>query len=111
MGCIRMIEKMDWMLGMTENMMNISVKNMDKSMMPEMYSMTSAMMGNLNHMKMYGGIDEGHINLMEHMMRNMEMMMQNMDMMNDMQKSVMKSMMGYTVMMQMNLIMDLMDQR
>ena len=106
-----MKEKMDWMLGMTDNMLNIAEKNKAMPMMDEMYSMTSAMMGNLNHMKMYENIDERHINLMEQMMRNMEMMMQSMDMANDKQKAVMKCMMGYMVMMQMNLIMNVMNQK
>jgi hypothetical protein len=106
-----MMEKINWMLGMTENMMNLSVKNMEKTLVPEMYTMTSAMMGNLNHMKMYANIDERSMDMMEHMMRNMEMMMLSMDMMNEKQKTIMKSMMGYMVMMQMNLIMNMMNQK
>jgi hypothetical protein len=106
-----MIEKINWMLGMTENMMNISIKNMEKTMVPEMYAMTSAMMGNLNQMKIYGSMDERSLDMMEQMMRNMEMMMLSMDLMNEKQKTVMKHMMGYMVLMQMNMIIGMIEQK
>jgi hypothetical protein len=105
-----MNEKIDWMLGMSENMMNAAVKNMDKPEMKEMYTMTSTMMGNLNHMKMYDNMDHNSLSMMEQMMRNMETMMTSMDMNNDMHKKMMKNMMGYMVMMQMNMLMNMMNK-
>jgi hypothetical protein len=107
-GVIFMNEKIDWMLGMTENMMSMTVKNMDKPMMKDMYSMTSAIMGNLNYMKMNTGMDMKMIDMMESMMRNMEMTMMNMDVNNDKMRTTMKSMMGYMVMMQLQMIMNTM---
>ncbi len=105
-----MNQKIDWMLGMTDNMMNMTMKNMDKPMMAEMYSMTSAMMGNLNHMKLMG-MESGMMDMMEPMMRNMEKMMSGMDMNNGMQMMMMKEMMSYMVMMQMSTIMQMMSMK
>jgi hypothetical protein len=105
-----MNEKINWMLGMTDNMMGMTLKNMEKPLMPEMYSMTSAMMGNLNQMKVMEGMGmmTGSVDMMEMMMRSMEKMMMSMDMNNDMQRMMMKNMMSYMVMMQMSMVMSMM---
>lgn len=66
-----MDERINWMLGMTENMMGISMNNMDKMHMPEMYAMTSTLMGNLNHMKMMGMANGMTMGVMEPIMKNM----------------------------------------
>lgn len=97
------MERIDWMLGMTENMMNMTVQiGMDKPLMPEMYSMTSAMMGNLHHMKLMPNKDMSMLGMMEQMMRSMEDMMKTMDMEDMQSKMMMKHMMQYMIMMQMH---------
>jgi hypothetical protein len=105
-----MNNKIDWMLGMTENMMNLTLKHTDKPMMGEMYSMTSAMMGNLNHMKVMN-FQSGMIDMMEPMMRSMEEFMMHMDVNNDSLRSMMKNMMSFMIMMQMSMIMSSMSQK
>ncbi|MFW5746293.1 MAG: hypothetical protein ACOCWQ_01945 [Nanoarchaeota archaeon] len=97
------MEKLDWMLGMTENMMNIADRNRPAS--DQMYAMTSTMMGNLHHMKMMDPVEGTQMDMMESMMRSMEDMMKNMRMDDQMQQSMMHSMMRYMIMMQMNMIM------
>ena len=98
-------ERINWMLGMTQNMMNISEKEMNKEMMPEIYSMTSAMMGNLNHMKVAKMTLSEHIMMMkENMMRAMENMMQTMDMNSMQHKTMLKMMMQYMIGMQMSIL-------
>lgn len=103
------MEKIDHMLGMTQNMMNITEQHNEMQMMPEMYRMTSVMMGNLNHMKMMHNMnmsmDVSMIDMMESMMRSMEQVMMNMDMNNEMQKKMMMDMMMYMTNMQMSVIM------
>jgi hypothetical protein len=99
------MEKINWMLGMTQNMMNIVEKNMHIEMMPELYGMTSAMMGNLNIMKISGMVSMDVVNIMEQMMRGMEQMMMKMDMNSNSDKEMMKNMMSYLVWMQMSAIM------
>jgi len=98
-------EKINGMLGMTQNMMNISEREMGKEMMPEIYSMTSAMMGNLHHMKVSNMTISDHIMMMkENMMRAMENMMMSMDMNNMQHKTMLKMMMSYMVGMQMSIL-------
>jgi hypothetical protein len=107
-----MNEKLDWMLGMTQNMMNMAEKNMSKMGMTDMYSMTSVMMGNLNHMKLSGDMMGNNVvDMMEKMMRGMEGMMMNMDMGNAMQMTMMKNMMNFMIMMQMSTIMGMMNPK
>src|SRR3989344_68249 len=93
-----MTEKINWMLGMTDNMLGLAEKNKGMPMMDEMYSMISTLMGNLNHMKMMENMDM-------HMVGMMEKMMMHMDPANDMQKGMMKNMMKYMIVMQMNMMM------
>ncbi|MBN2458452.1 hypothetical protein JXB31_04960 [Candidatus Woesearchaeota archaeon] len=98
------MERIDWMLGMTDNMMSMTQANMEKPMVKEIYGLVSSMMGNLNLMKMGNMMEMSALNMMEGMMRNMEEMMKGMDMDNHNQKMIMKSMMSYMVMMQMHMI-------
>lgn len=104
-----MKQKIDWMLGMTENMMNITQKHVGKDMMDDMYSLTSAMMGNFHQMKimmnnMTHHMTHNMMHMMEQMMRSMEHIMMNMNMDDQQNKSIMKNMMHYTVMMQMSML-------
>lgn len=94
-------EKIDYMVGMTQNMMNIAEKNIENSTMPHMYLLTSIMMGNLNHMKLMENTNEEMTAMMEPMMRGMEHIMVNSDMNNNTQMEVLKNMMGYIIGMQM----------
>ncbi|MFP4567889.1 MAG: hypothetical protein ACLFN8_03010 [Candidatus Woesearchaeota archaeon] len=104
-----MKQKIDWMLGMTDNMMNITTKHQEKEMMEDMYSLTSAMMGNFHQMKMMMNttthkMTDNMIHMMEQMMRSMEDIMMNMNMEDMQNKKMMKHMMHYMVMMQMSMI-------
>lgn len=98
------MEKINWMLGMTDNMMNMTMKNPNDPMCKEMYMMTSSMMGNLNHMKLIQNKDMIIVSMMETMMRNMESMMMKMNMDNQTEKMMMSSMMKYMIIMQMSYI-------
>ena len=102
------MEKIDWMLGMSENMMNICQKHMsDNMMMRQMYQMSSSLIGNLNYIKlMMSNRTDMYFNLdmVENMFRNMEEMMMNMDVHDERQVKMMRSMMGYMVDMQIMMI-------
>lgn len=102
------MEKMNWMVGMTDHMMSMCMQDQQQPLMQEMYNMTSAMMGNLNHMKMLTVLDKFNIDLMEPMMRSLEETMKRMDMHNEQQMSMIKNMMHYMLMMQMHMLMNAM---
>lgn len=106
-----MSEKIDFMLGMVQNMMNISEKNMSNSNMREIYGMTSAMMGNLHYMKMSSSkMSNSSVDSMESMMRSMESMMSSMDSNSKENSMMMKNMMNYMIMMQYSEIMKMMEK-
>ena len=96
-----MDKKIDWMLGMSDNMINISDKNKDKPMMDEISSMAWGMKENLDKLKMQD-IDDEVMSLMEQMMRNMEEIMMTMNMEDERQRMMIKYMMSYILIMQMS---------
>jgi hypothetical protein len=99
------MERISWMLGMTQNMMNIAEQNMQMDMMNEMYAMTSVMMGNLNYMNLMSHmLDTTMLDMMEPMMRSLEQMMMNVNMEDKPQKEMIKNMMQYMIWMQMFMI-------
>lgn len=99
------MEKIDWMLGMTENMMNNAEKRPE---MKGMYMLSSSMMGNLNFMKMHMEmLDPAAVGMMESMMRSMESVMMAGNMESEMHRSMMENMMRYMTMMQMDMIMSM----
>ncbi|MFO7711067.1 MAG: hypothetical protein R6V53_04865 [Candidatus Woesearchaeota archaeon] len=97
-----MNEKIDWMLGMTENMLNITQARQDIPMVDELYNMAGSMKSNLEMLK-ERDMDGQYIDLMEQMMRAMEEVMIDMDMESDRQKMIMRHMMNYMIMMQANI--------
>ncbi|MGM5488890.1 MAG: hypothetical protein ACQESG_08135 [Nanobdellota archaeon] len=94
-----MNEKIDWMLGMTENMLNITEARQEIPMVGDMCNMAGAMKDNLVQLK-ERGMDDNKVELMEQMMRAMEEVMIDMDMNDARQKMIMKHMMNYMIMMQ-----------
>ena len=96
-----MNEKIDWMMGMAENMKNISQSNMDKPMMNEFFDMSMRMQDNLDRMRSMDMPDD-MVDIMEQMMRSMEQVMINMDKDSQDHKMAMKYMMSYMIMVQMS---------
>jgi len=92
-----MSEKVDWMLGMSQNMINISERQGHE----DIRCKSSEIRSNLLHMKL--NIDrhaQDSIDRMEQMMRSTEEVMINMDHSSDQHKKALRSMMNYIIWMQ-----------
>lgn len=89
-----MNEKIDWMLGMSQNMLNISEENKDRPMVGELYQLNSVLLQNLERMKEKEGLDNV-IDNMEPIMRALEQVMIHMDMDDENQKTAMRHMLTY----------------
>jgi hypothetical protein len=94
-----MNEKINWMLGMSENMKNIVSNYQNKPEMGEMMSMINEMKANL-HVMQHVSVDDMFIDMVEPMMRSMEQIMMYMNYEDPNQIVMMRYMMHYMVMMQ-----------
>ena len=89
-----MNEKIDWMIGMSENMANIAADNQGMSFMDELHNMATNIRDNLDKMR-ERELEDRTVDMMEQLMRSMEQVMINMDKGNDQQNLAMKNMMMY----------------
>jgi DNA-binding LytR/AlgR family response regulator len=94
-----MNEKINWMLGMSENMKNITMNYQDRPEMNEVMGMVNEMKANL-HVMQHVNVDSMFIDIAEPMMRSMEQIMMYMNYDDKNQVVMMRYMMHYMIMMQ-----------
>jgi hypothetical protein len=86
-----MSEKISWMLGMTDNMINISKNNSE-----EMFRKAFDMKSNLYQMRLLK-VNQNKIDALEPVMRNLEVAMVNLDWNNNQHKNSVHTMMDYVL--------------